>query len=205
VTCPNRGHGPFEWIVQSAEVVCFTQMHFTVQRRLRHSRHPAVAQPRLVAHKPPGLDQSRSHPKTYPPRTTTRLASGIRLRLAHTSSCGRTESRLGEMAPQHTVLKVHQGSRNHNHPNPRCHHDRARSHVYHHGSACTNTSHTALISLPTQFHHLTKSNNMQVWQEISMQHGFIQWFLSFSQCFISCLPYVYQVLFNLTSDQSWST
>jgi len=26
------------------------------------------------------------------------------------TSCGRTESRLGEMAPQHTVLKVYQGS-----------------------------------------------------------------------------------------------
>ena len=59
------------------------------------------------------------------------------------------------MAPQHTVLKVHQGSHNHNQPNPRCHHDRARSQVYHHGSACTSTFHTALVSFPSQFHQLT--------------------------------------------------
>ena len=110
-------------------------MHFTVQRRLRHSRHPAVAQPRLVAPKPSGLDQSRSYPKTYPPRTTTRLASGIRLRFAHTNSCGRTESKLGEMSKQLGPYGSPGQQPSLNMSTRAYHHGSTHLPVYHHGSA----------------------------------------------------------------------
>jgi hypothetical protein len=101
----------------------------------RHSRHPAVAQPRLVAPKPSGLDQSRSHPKTYPPRTTTRLASGIRLGFAHTNSCGRTESKLGEMSKQLGPYGSPGQQSSLNISTRAYHHGSTHLPVYHHGSA----------------------------------------------------------------------
>ena len=52
-------------------------------------------------------------------------------------------------------LRFIRAANNHNQPNPRCHHDRARSQVYHHGSTCTSTFHIALVSFLSQFHQLT--------------------------------------------------
>jgi hypothetical protein len=110
-----------------------------------------MAQPRLAAHKPPGSDHSGLQPKTYPPQTTTRPASGIRLRLSHTSSCGRTGNKVRSHG---TTTHIPYGSSEQ--PPTKTSKTRdvtpaIRSQVYHHASACSNTYYAPLASYPSSF------------------------------------------------------